>query len=119
MMATAVRTQLMSSVGHLAQERQRLEAEIARLSSGLPDEAARIVEQADALMAEHGAKLAALKSRRDEIDRAFDVSEHARRQAEAEAHAAEVASARNALKGEVDGYLEAYTNVVTGLRQAA
>src|SRR5262245_33702340 len=104
-MVTTVRMQPMAaSVGNLAAERQRLEEEINRLSSGLPDEAAEVVRKADRIMAEHGERIAALKAKRDEIDRAFDVFEREKRRLEDEAHAAEVAAARNALKGEVDGY---------------
>jgi hypothetical protein len=63
-----------ASTGALAAERARLEQEIAELSRGLPAEAASIVERADALLADHGAKIAALKARRDQIDNAFGIS---------------------------------------------
>jgi hypothetical protein len=83
-----------ASTGALAAERARLEAEIAKLSDGLPAEAAAVVNAADALMAEHGAKLAALKAARDRIDQVFGV----RRQEEAAAAAAAHAAAEQQLR---------------------
>src|SRR5262245_35805730 len=94
MPTTMVRQQMAASTGALAAERERLEREIEKLSMGLPEEAAEIVRKADDLLAAHGAKIAVLKAKRDQIDAQFDVTERERRRAEAEAHDAQVAAAK-------------------------
>jgi hypothetical protein len=58
----------------LQTERERLEREITELSRGMPAEASAIVQRADELLAEHGAKISALKARRDAIDAQFGIS---------------------------------------------
>jgi hypothetical protein len=103
-MTTIVRAQMAASTGALAAERERLEREISELSTGLPAGAAEIVRRADEIMAEHGERLADLKRRRDEIDKAFAVTareaEAARERAAAEAH--------DALEAQFNGAAEAY-----------
>jgi uncharacterized protein (DUF3084 family) len=85
-MVTMMRTQkLAASTGMLAAERERLEREIEALSNGLPGEAAAIVARADELMAEHGAKIAELKSKRDAIDATFEVDAAKAKEARAKA----------------------------------
>lgn len=93
-----------ASVGHLADERARLEREIAELSSGLPPGAAEVVRAADELMAEHGRKLAELKAKRDAIDAKFSVTA---REA-AEAREREDAEARAALVAQLNAAAAAY-----------
>jgi hypothetical protein len=113
------------SVGHLAAERERLEREIEALSRGLPDEAAAIVQKADDLLAAHGAKIAALKAKRDEIDSAFGV--RARAAAEAEARArqeqydrlvGELRQAENARCASVDKIEHHVRGLHTAIREA-
>lgn len=62
----------------LTAERDRIIADLDALK--LPPKAAAVVREADALIAEHQAKVAALVARRDEIDELFQVSAASRRE---------------------------------------
>lgn len=103
----------------LSEERDRLQEEISALSRGLPEEAAQIVRQADEILASHGERIAELKAKRDEIDRAFDVSEQERRAAAEREREEAWRTKRKALLDEEDRRLEAVADAEAAARALA
>jgi hypothetical protein len=68
-------------------------------------EAAEIVRKADALMADHGAKLAELKQRRDRIDAEFSVTVREQREAAARQHRERVEAHQQGLRADIEAQL--------------
>ena len=107
-MAT-IRAQLMkASTGMMAEEnlrlqteRERLEREIAGLSARTPEQAKRLVEEADKILEKRDDEFAELRKRRDAIDAQFAVTARAQREAQQRAwREAQQAAVNNILASE-------------------